>query len=146
MTKTNTFWFLLMLTITGFLFFATQFALAHGNQSHSKLGNGNNINNCNPSLKCEPKVVYKTRYKNKVVEKKVEVVVEKEVRKAVTSVNLLGGYGPLGNIKEFTGGAETEQGLVLGLQLHHVHKNGVSGSFQVQTNKTFLFGFGFSVP
>ena len=36
------------------------FSFGHGNQSHSNLGDGNNINNCSPVLKCEPKIIYST--------------------------------------------------------------------------------------
>jgi len=56
-------------------------AFGHGIQSHSK-GNGNhaNVNYCQPTIKVEPKVIYKTRWKTKVVYKD-RPVVKKKVEK-----------------------------------------------------------------
>lgn len=54
-------------------------AYSHGNQAHSTLGDKNNINNCNPVLKCEARVKEIVVYKDKIVEVEKPVYKDKIV-------------------------------------------------------------------
>lgn len=114
-------------------------AHAHGNQSHSGIGHGNNINNCNPSLKCEPKVVRETKWKTKVVEK----VVEKRARK--NTLSLLGMYSPTKlkvNSANNSVTSETTHEMSVGLLYqHNLHKNLVGG-VGAALNGTFMLTLG----
>lgn len=103
-----------LLLITVVLSF-TASAFGHGNQAHSTLGNDNNINNCNPTVVCKPKVIYMTykqaarikkleaevaRLKAELADKEVPVVVETiqvvEQDKRLNTLSLMLPYSPTG--------------------------------------------------
>lgn len=53
--------------------FGAQIVFAH--QDKANFGNGNNINNCNPVLRCSPRVVYRTKIDNsRIVELEAQIV------------------------------------------------------------------------
>jgi hypothetical protein len=101
--------------------------------------------------KAKTKIVTVEKIVEKVVEVPVTVVKTKKiVRKNI--ISLLGGVGPKGNLREnfIPNGHEvtTDNGLVVGLQYTrdlYQFKNdnmAITGSIQVQTNRTALVGVG----
>lgn len=101
----------------------------------------------------------RTKIVERVVEKRVEVPVDRIVEKQVivektvvrkvsrkNSVNLLVGYGALGNLRETPEKVYTENGPVVGLQymrvLRESNKSQLNGLIQVQTNRTLSLGVG----
>lgn len=96
--------------------FLTVSAFGHGNQAHSTLGNDNNINNCNPTVVCKPKVIYMTHKQAKrikdleaqvaalkaelaakdVEQEVIEIVetIEVQAEKKLNSVSLIVPYTP----------------------------------------------------
>ena len=118
--------FIILLAINGY-------AYGHGNQSHSTLGNGNNINNCNPTLSCpKAKVVTKT------VEKIVERVVERDAK--LNAISLTAGGNPT-QLKIEGNKASTNYEIVLGL-LYQRDFSSVRGSVGVTIRGSAFLGVG----
>lgn len=121
-------------------------AFGHGNQSHSKLGDHNNVNNCNPSLKCEPKVIYKTKVKVKYKTKVKKVRVRVKSRTPKNSISLIGGASPTKlKVDQSASGfrADTEYEPDAGL-MYQRDFGRVRGTAAATIRGSFLLGVGYN--
>ena len=121
-------------------------AFGHGNQSHSKVGNGNNINNCNPTLVCKtcntckkkPKVI--TKYKTRTVVK--EKIVKEEMDR--NSLSLIAVANPTGLTVSEAGGkhkAKTDYEFDIGLMFQHDFDD-IRGTVGVTVQGNLFLGAG----
>ena len=128
-----------IIILTGLLMFSS-YSYGHGNQAHSTLGDKNNINNCNPTLKCpSAKIIYK----NKIVTK--TVIKEIKAKTFKNSVSLFLGASKTdlqdhksGNVTVIETETELELGLMYQRYLTEKYKFSLLGTM----NKTILLGIG----
>lgn len=140
----------------------TNYAYGHDNQSNSTLGNNNNINNCNPTIKCpKAKVKYKTKiryktkvvYKTKIVKQPVDRVVTKTVIKKVAekplknSLSVIAGSSQT-DLQDHASGnntvVETDAEFDLGLMYQHDLSKKIRLSILGTMNKSLMLGVGFN--